>query len=231
MPQARLVAATGALVSGCYGRSFDIDTRQHASVVGVHFRPGCAAGVLGIPPGELADAHCSLDELWGRAASELRERLAGTCSSAARFAILEHTLRERLDVDARRRRLVSAALPELEQPRREVGDVARELGLSKRRFIEVFTAHVGMAPKRYARVRRFQRALALSAGASPVAWAQVAHAAGYFDQSHLCRDWRDLMGLSPTTFFALRATAVKDSHVALPDEGSTPSKTPGSRRT
>ncbi len=217
----------GALVSGCYGRSFEIDTRQHASILGIHFRPGGAASVLGVSPGELADAHCSLDELWGRAATELHERLATADGAGERFAMLERALLERLAETGRSQRLVSAALPQLEQPHTEVGDVARGLGVSKRHFIEVFTASVGMAPKRYARVRRFQRALALLSSAQPLAWSALAHAAGYFDQAHLCRDWRDFTGLSPTEFAALRATSVKDNHIALPDEGSTLSKTRG----
>src|SRR5262249_38378290 len=48
---------SGAAVSGAYQRFFVIDTREHASTVGVHFRPGGAWAFLGVPPGELADRH------------------------------------------------------------------------------------------------------------------------------------------------------------------------------
>ncbi|MGH6690231.1 MAG: helix-turn-helix domain-containing protein [Gammaproteobacteria bacterium] len=75
-----------------------------------------------------------------------------------------------------------------------------------------------MTPKRYSRVRRFQRALALATlpRPRPVPWAELALAAGYFDQAHLCRDWRKLTGLSPADLITLRATRVKENHVALP---------------
>src|SRR4051812_39964482 len=60
----------GACVSGAYPRFFVIDTREHASLVGVHFRVGKARSVLGVPPGEIADRHVDLATLWSRAASE-----------------------------------------------------------------------------------------------------------------------------------------------------------------
>src|SRR5688572_31146301 len=68
---------SGAVVSGAYGRYFATDTVQHESIMGVHFRPGGAWPFLGVPAGDLADAHVDLETLWGRAARELRE-----CQSA-----------------------------------------------------------------------------------------------------------------------------------------------------
>jgi AraC-like DNA-binding protein len=72
-----------------------------------------------------------------------------------------------------------------------------------------------MAPKRYARVRRFQRALSRATSGPPPAWAEVALECGYYDQAHLCREWSELTGLSPSKFLALHATPVKDNHVAV----------------
>lgn len=54
----------GAIVSGCYSRAFEIDTRAHALVLGVHFKPGGAARLLGVPPflvGAFASRRASLD--------------------------------------------------------------------------------------------------------------------------------------------------------------------------
>jgi AraC-like DNA-binding protein len=209
----------GAIVSGCYGAPFGIDTREHAAVIGVHFRPGGAAGLLGVPPGEIADAHVGLDDLWGDGATELRERLCAAPDQHERFQILEEALLGRLRRVPYRRSAVKAALARLDQPRIEIGTVANEIGLSRRRFIEIFSEDVGMTPKRYARVRRFQRALARVMQSRSPAWAELALECGYFDQAHLCRDWLEFTGLSPTEFLALRAIEVKENHMALPEEG------------
>jgi AraC-like DNA-binding protein len=209
----------GAIASGCYSAAFEIDTRAHSLVLGVHFKPGGAGRLLGVPPGALANAHVGLDDLWGRAATELRERLFGAPSLRQRIEFLEQALIARLPQRPHRRPAVRAGLAELDQPGVEVGHVARVLCLSRRRFIEVFTQDVGMTPKRYSMVRRFQRALALTVRSPSAAWAQIALECGYCDQAHLCRDWAELTGLSPGKFLALRGIQVKENHVALPEAG------------
>jgi AraC-like DNA-binding protein len=205
----------GAIASGCYGAAFEIDTRAHAHVLGVHFKPGGAAALLGVAPGALADAHVGLDDLWGPGAMALRERLCEAESLRSRFELLEQMLIDRLPDRPSRRPVVSAALAQLDQPATEVGHVAKTLGLSRRRFIELFTEDVGMRPKRYAMVRRLQRSLALATGTPSGDWARIAVASGYFDQAHLCRDWKELTGLPPGELLRLRGVEVKENHVAL----------------
>src|SRR5262245_28933682 len=56
---------SGAVVSGAYGEFLVIDPMQHASMIGVHFRPGGAAPFLGTAAGDLTDAHADLETLWG----------------------------------------------------------------------------------------------------------------------------------------------------------------------
>jgi AraC-like DNA-binding protein len=215
----------GAMASGCYSRAFEIDTRAHTRVLGVHFKPGGAARLLGVPAGALADAHVGLDDLWGRSATELRERLCAAPTSRQRFDLLEQSLIARLPDRPYRRAAVSVALIELDQPNIEVGQVCRALGLSRRRFIEIFSEDVGMPPKRYSMVRRFQRALAVALRSPSAAWAQIALECGYYDQAHLCRDWVELTGVSPAEFVGLRGIPVKENHVAVLKQGSSPSNT------
>jgi AraC-like DNA-binding protein len=208
----------GALVSGAYRRFFAIDTRAHASIVGVHFRPGGAGAVLGLPPGELADQHVELASLWGSSATELRERLCTAATTAERFSLLESSLLSRLRDPADRRdghRAVPFALEQLAQGA-TVRDVVASVQLSWRRLIEVFTAEVGIAPKRMSRVLRFERACRLARRPLAPDWARIAQLCGYFDQSHLIHDMRQLTGFSPAQIVAASAQ-VKEHHVAVPE--------------
>jgi AraC-like DNA-binding protein len=205
----------GAIVSGPYVRPFGIDTREHASVVGAHFKPGGALPFLTVPPGAIGGAHVDLAALWGRrAADELRERLASADSSARRFAVLEKSLTAHLP-----RRpghpAVPVALCLLARPGATVRRVAEHLELSSRRLEEVFRAEVGMSPRPFARIRRFQRALALAGRPAAPRWGALALAAGYFDQSHLIRDFVELSGFSPERLIARATVPVKENHVAL----------------
>jgi AraC-like DNA-binding protein len=205
----------GALVSGAYHAHFGIDTREHASVIGVHFRPGGARPFLGVPPGELADRHVDLATLWGPRAAELRERLCAAPTGAARFALLERALVERLASARGGHPAVPRAIAALAGGEARVADVAADLGIGPRRLTDVFTAEAGIAPKAFARIARFQRTLTRAQRAAVRDWSQLAAASGYCDQSHLIRDFVAIAGEAPTALLARSRDRVKDGHVAL----------------
>jgi transcriptional regulator GlxA family with amidase domain len=172
--------------------------------------------VLGVPPGELADRHVDLDCLWGRSAIALREQLCTAATADARFAVLESFLRSRLAGQREGHAAVPLALAQLVRPKVSIRDVAASVNLSWRRLIEVFTAEVGMTPKRMSRVLRFQRACQLARQSRVCDWGRVAQACGYFDQSHLIHDIRELSGFSPVQLLEA-SQQVKTNHAAVPD--------------
>jgi AraC-like DNA-binding protein len=208
---------SGAVVSGAYRRFFVIDSRDHASIVGVHFGPGGALPFLGVPPGELADQHIDLEMLWGRSAVVLRERLCAAATTADRFAVLEEALLSRMPRSRPGHPAVPVALGRLAQPAVTVAEVAAGVQLSRRRFVEVFTAEVGMTPKRLSRVLRFQRATALARRAHTPDWGELAAACGYFDQSHLVHDVTEFTGTSPRQL-GPAGEEVKEFHLAVPEQ-------------
>jgi len=199
---------SGAFVSGAYRRPFTFETRKTASVVGVHLRPGYAGVILGVPPGELTDRHLDLETLWGRRARELRERLCAATTTQERFALLEAELASRLD-ERCVHPAVTYAIDALARPDARVGDIAKSVGFSQRRLIELFSAAVGITPKRFGRVLRFHRATAL-ARSGVFDWTRVAHECGYYDQAHLIHDFRDLADVTPSDL--LRASAHPKEH-------------------
>ena len=206
---------SGAIVSGAYSGFFVIDTLQHASIIGVHFKPGGALPLLGISPGELADAHVDLETLWGRRARELRERLCAPSTPEERFRILEEALIGRLSRPFEQHPAVLFALNRLARTDANISEVVKQVGLSHRHFDELFTGEVGMTPKMFSRIQRFQRVIAL-VGRMPSApkWAEVALHFGYFDQSHMIRDFVGFSGFSPSEFWRQRNHEVKENHVA-----------------
>ncbi len=220
----RCTRYSGAVVSGAFGAPFVVDTREHRSIMGVHFRPGGAFPFLRLPLGELAGAHVDLEALWGPEARRLRERLGETEAPDERFRRLEEALRDRLARHPGRRDAVAFALGRLGRAAGGVEDIVACTRLSHRRFIEIFEAEVGLTPKLFARVLRFQRALALAGRAAAPSWTDIAHACGYFDQSHLIRDFGAFSGLTPTQYLEQRSERVKENHVPLAGEGSIPSK-------
>ena len=79
----------------------------------------------------------------------------------------------------------------------QVGSVAAELGWSRRHLGERFRAEVGVTPKAFARILRFEHAHRLVRRPDPPSWAEVSARAGYADQAHMVRDWRAFTGRTP----------------------------------
>ena len=194
---------SGSLVSGPYNAFFVTDRAEEFSVMGVHFRPGGAFPFLGLSAYELADRHLDLATIWGRRAGEIRERLASAPSARERFRLLENGLRSRLHAPLEHHPAVSLALDGFRSnhSRAVVRKLAREAGLSDRRFIDVFRSEVGLKPKLFNRIERFQRVLEKVHRLPEPEWEQLALQYGYFDQSHLIRDFLEFSGFSPADYF------------------------------
>jgi len=205
----------GAVVSGAFSRFFVVDTRTHAAMLGVHFRPGGALPFFGIRADEATDRHVDLEALWGTDARGIRERLCEAPTLEGRFAILTDAMlaHRRSDLDLRPD--VRLALCRLQERPSGIREIARDLRLSHRRFIEVFAGEVGVNPKLFGRLQRFQRAMAATNHADSPRWGELALDCGYYDQSHLIRDFQAFTGLAPTEYLHWRQIPVKDGHVAV----------------
>src|SRR5215470_15920558 len=193
---------SGAVVSGASGRGFAPDPSEETFIIGVHFRPGGAFPFLGLPAGDLADTHVDLETLWGPSAGCLRERLCEVRTSAERFQLLQEALLSRLCHGVEQHYAVSAALEMFgkNQGGPRVREAAKHLGLSQRRFIQIFKAEVGMTPKLFSRIQRFQQTRTFIQQNPSPDWADLAVDLGYFDQSHLIREFLEFSGLSPTDY-------------------------------
>jgi AraC-like DNA-binding protein len=208
---------SGAVVSGPHSGPFVIDTRELVSVIGVHFRPGGAFPFLGTPANELSDAHVDLAALWGPPAIELRERLCAAKTPTERFNLLEKTLVAHLFHPLERHYAVRFALDTFGRADSALAirDVARDAGLSQRRFIQLFAREVGMSPKLFCRVLRFRQALETVRQTAIPDWGRVAVDCGYYDQSHLIHDFRFFSSLSPTEYVRQRSECVIQNHATL----------------
>jgi AraC-like DNA-binding protein len=195
-----------ALVAGPHSRFFVLDTSQPTSIVGVHFKPGGAFTFLALPVDELRNRHVPLEALWGRRAGELREQLIATEGAQARLRLLERMLSSWLRDARHSHPAVGHALAAFGKGPRRIADVVDETGLSSRRFIRLFNDEVGLTPKTFCRVSRFQRTVALlHRCCDTVDWADTAVACGYYDQSHMIHDFRDFSGLSPASYLSRRS--------------------------
>lgn len=183
-------------------------------VLGVYFRAGGARALLPLPADELHNLRVPLRGIYGRATEELRYQLVNAPSHQARFTLLERFLVERMQRSIPLHRSVAYALRSFED-RRDVivNDLLCETGLSRRYFSRVFSEQVGLTPKLFQRVRRFQRIIELCSTATEIEWAQVALNAGYYDQAHFIHDVREFCAVTPSTYRS--AAVLQRNHMPL----------------
>jgi AraC-like DNA-binding protein len=162
--------------------------------VGAQLRPGAAEALFGAPAGEFTNRHTSLDDVWGGQVGIMRERLSEVSSLEERVSVLENILAARVRKTRGIHPSVAQALRQFTVTS-DVSHVVRESGFSHRTLISEFRRSVGLTPKEYTRVLRLQRAIR---GISEVGTlADLAAAAGYSDQAHLCREFREFTGVTP----------------------------------
>ena len=92
--------------------------------------------------------------------------------------------------------------------------MTEQIGLSPKRFIQVFRDETGFTPKVFCRIRRFQQALELMEDARSSNGPSVALDCGYFDQAHFIHDFRAFSGINPSAYLANR-TPTPQSRAAL----------------
>ena len=218
-------------VTGGDGRTLRLAAGD-AFAAGVHLRPalsrsaGTQAGihvflplttlrrVLRVPMNELVDQVVSLDAVLGADARALGGALCEAGNHDARAGLLDAALERRLMSAPQLGRQQMHALGVLRRhPDRDIAAVARDIGWSSKHLADRVRDAVGIGPRCFKRLLRFQALTRLIGGtAGRPDWADLAQAAGYCDQSHMIREFREFSGLTPTAYLAR----------SLPDGGGLP---------
>lgn len=195
VPHGCIERLRGGVFQGASDAALLRATGGRADVVGVHFRPGGAVALFGGAAAEAAGLSVALADFPGPWA-HWRERLMAEAAPPARLRRLEALLQARLP-DARADPVVAAALARLQAGNGllRIESLRSESGLGATRFIERFRAQTGLTPKRFARVLRFNRALASLASPHPPSLAELALATGHADQAHFAHEFRRFAGV------------------------------------
>jgi AraC-like DNA-binding protein len=180
---------------------------ERPSMVGAYFRAGGLAAFTSVPLHELTNRAVRVEDIWGPDAADIAPRLA-ELKGATRIDALESLLFVRLG--ARRTPHVSvdvsglATAVEQRAGRVSVEQLARDAGVSRQHLARIFRERVGVTPKLYARLARFQSSLAYTSAGEAAERACAALALGYADQSHWIAEFKEFSGLTPPSFAARR---------------------------
>ena len=205
------------LVGGLHTTPALIAHPGRQSGVQVQLSPLGARALLGLPAGELAGRDLVADDVLGRVAVELHERMRAATDWPARFAILDQLLLDRADLDQQVTPDIAEAWRLLLRSGGQVraADLADHVGWSPRYLQRRLLAETGLTPKAAARVTRFDRARRIlqrqasggaaaggTAAGGAATLADIAAGCGYYDQAHLAREFRALAGCPPAAWLA-----------------------------
>jgi AraC-like DNA-binding protein len=171
------------------------DYAPGAAVTGVRFQPGIVGSFLRVSPAEFIDRSVPLEDLWPRRTRELEGRL----DDARSIEDASELLLNNVAVPASPLNPVQRAIGALAAAHgnADLDELARQANLSPRQFRRRCLEESGLTPKHLARVLRFRHACRMARGVVPLNWSAIALDAGYFDQSHFIRDFREFMGQTP----------------------------------
>jgi AraC-like DNA-binding protein len=206
-------ASYGCVLSGLQASSAVISHTGHQEGVAIELTPLGSRALFGMPSRALWNTSVECADVAGSAGRELWDRLQELDAWDARFAACDDVLTRLVDTDV-------AVLSELRHAwarlvrtggTTAIGDLARDVGWSRQHLARRFGDEFGLGPKLAARVVRFERARQMLQSTPPfVTVAQVAAVCGYYDQSHLDRDFAELAGCAPTTWLAEEVPKFQD---------------------
>ena len=181
----------------------------HQQGVQLDLHPAQARRVLGVPLSELAGAVVSLDDLLRPDEAGFVDHVGNLRSWEARTAAVEAWVGRRWQRGRRPDPRIAGALATIDRAagQVEIAEVGRAANLSRPHLVRLFREHVGVPPKLFARLRRFE-AVQDRIREGRASWATLAAELGFSDQAHLAREVRALCDHTPTALAALLGTAM-----------------------
>lgn len=188
--------------SGLRTEPITIPSGSNAAMMVISFRKGMAASFFPFPMQEIADSVVDADLVWGSDFGDLREVLIETEDIGRRFEIVEMFLIDRFASKLKIDPCVSYAVDEMTRKpdRLSIARMNSRIGYSQRHFTEMFRRQIGVTPKAFLKIMRFQKAVeTIDASPSPD-WGDIAVDCGFYDQAHFINDFKHFSGFTPEQY-------------------------------
>lgn len=188
--------------SGVRTEAISIPSGRGASMMVIAFKHGMAYPFFPVPMNEISDCVVDADLLWGPDFGILRERILEKRHSPSKFQIVEDFLIKKFHSKMILNPCVEYAIGAIvDQPDQiKLGNLNQKIGYSQKHFIDLFKRHVGIAPKAYLKIMRFQKAVNEIGRQKEVDWTGVSLDCGFYDQSHFINDFKLFSGFTPEQY-------------------------------
>lgn len=210
-----------AWVSGIRTESIFIPSGRQSRMFVISFRKGCAYPFYPMPIDEITNYVIDADLIFGSKIFELRNRLLEADTLQAMFTLLEDFFYllagDKIQSSISTKCIDFAVDKMLEDPSPlQLKALAQKIGYSQKHFIQLFTKQVGISPKAYTSILRFQKAITEVEleFKKKINWNSIAFNSGYYDQAHFNRDFKQFAGITPGNYLAQKGDFL--NYVPLP---------------
>lgn len=180
-----------------------------ASMMVVSFKKGMSYPFFPFPVDEITDHVLDSDLIWGEDFALVREQMLATGDVDSRFALMENFLVSKFASRLKLDECVAFAVGEMARDpgRQNIARMSDKIGYSQKHFISMFKRRVGVTPKAYLKIMRFQRAINTIeiSPAGSIDWASISYDCGFFDQSHFINDFKVFSGFTPEEYLAKKS--------------------------
>jgi AraC-like DNA-binding protein len=172
-------------------------------VLGIRLHPAGAYTVLHQPLHDFTDLTIDLADLVGTASTELAERCVAAAGAEQRLKTAAAWISARVRTSAGAHPAIAWSAQEIvrQAGTLSIADLRAHTGWSKNRFTTTFREQIGVAPKTFARIVRFRRALE-RVHRDQGSFVDIALSGGYYDQAHFNAEFRELSGFTPSDYLA-----------------------------
>lgn len=189
------------LLAGQLTNHFFLENTGFAALVGIKFLPTALTRLFGVDMAPLTDRVADLRDVLGDAFTPMQEAIAGMASVHDAVPVIEEALGPLMNGLTADDALAVKAVEWMRERRgmTSVAEVGGEIGVGERKLERLFKRHVGLSPKFYARVLRFA-AIFEGMEHGDLSWAERALEAGFYDQSHFIRNFKEFTGEDPSRY-------------------------------
>ncbi len=188
--------------SGLRTEPITIPSGNGSAMMVISFKKGMAAPFFPFPMDEIKDSVVDADLIWGSDFGMIRERLLETKDIDLRFQIVEEFLLGKFSSALNLNPCVAFAVGEMTE-RPDAVSIAKmndKIGYSQKHFTDMFRKHIGVTPKSYLKIMRFQKAVKSIAAAENINWGTIAFECGFYDQAHFINDFKHFSGFTPEQY-------------------------------
>lgn len=177
-----------------------------SNMIGVHLKPGGCHPFVDFPMVELNNNTIELDTIWGNEVHSLREAILETPGIDKKFRILENYFLVKGKNKMENHALVNFSVGQLIQSPQmwTIRHLSDKTGVTQKHLITLFKKYVGLSPKMFSRINKFQKVIQLIEQQQKIDWAMLSYECGYFDQAHFIKEFRDFSGINPGLYLEKR---------------------------